>query len=324
MTLVVMGIDALDPDLVDPDAHPSLTLAHHRPIDTIVSSAGKPSTHELWPTIITGLPPCEHGLRLDDGVSWGSPLLNFGGRVANMFLPGAVQTRIGAWLLTTTNADAFQTPATYYAENDITTVFDGRAANAIGVPNYVVDPDEEDREHRLRRRMGDLFKRDPDAVGGHRTSDPAAFYEMCMEMAMVRIARVRRRLRSHKYELVFGYTSALDLIGHVAHSIPSLQQRAYEEMDQFVGELRADLEGSDGLLIVSDHGLQDGIHTEEAMVAASTRSLMRGIHDVTDIRSAIDDEINRNDHQTSNGLAEITSLSSSVEVQQHLEALGYL
>jgi hypothetical protein len=29
MTLVVMGIDALDPDLVDPDDHPNLALLHH-------------------------------------------------------------------------------------------------------------------------------------------------------------------------------------------------------------------------------------------------------------------------------------------------------
>jgi len=62
MILVVMGIDALDPDLVGPDAHPNLALSHHTAIETIVSSAGKPSTHELWPTIITGLPPSEHGL----------------------------------------------------------------------------------------------------------------------------------------------------------------------------------------------------------------------------------------------------------------------
>jgi hypothetical protein len=46
MTLVVMGIDALDPDLVDPDAHPNLALSHHTAIETIVSSASEPSARE--------------------------------------------------------------------------------------------------------------------------------------------------------------------------------------------------------------------------------------------------------------------------------------
>jgi len=324
MTIVVMGIDALDADLVDSDTHPNLTLAHHRAIDTIVSSAGKPSTHELWPTIITGLPPSEHGLKLDDGVSWGSPVLDFGSRVADTFLPDAVQSHIGAWLLTNTSADAFRTPATYYVEHGISTVFDDRDASAIGIPNYVVEPDNEDREHRLRRSMGDLFERDADAVGGHRTSDPAAFYEQCMEMAMVRIARVRRRLRSRNYELVFGYTSALDLIGHVAHSIPSLQQQAYEETDQFMGELRADLEEGDELLLVSDHGLQDGIHTEEAMVA-STSGALASVDSVIGVRSALEQELDDGRHQPVPAETEVfEDAGRSDEVRRQLEELGYL
>lgn len=95
MTLVLLGIDALDPDLVDPGRHQNLTLGSHRPIDTIVSAAGSPSTHELWPTIITGLPPAEHGLVLDDGVAWENPLLAYGSRLADALLPDIVQTRLG-------------------------------------------------------------------------------------------------------------------------------------------------------------------------------------------------------------------------------------
>jgi hypothetical protein len=151
MTLVVRGIDALDPDLVDSDAYPNLALSHHTAIETIVSSAGKPSTHELWPTIITGLSPSEHGLRLDDGVAWESPVLAFGSRVADALLPDGLQTWLGAWLLNNTAWDAFRTLASYYGERSIDTVFDGVKSVAFGVRNYVVDPDALDREHQLRR-----------------------------------------------------------------------------------------------------------------------------------------------------------------------------
>ena len=324
MTLVVLGLDALDPDLVDPDDHPNLVLDHHSAIETLVSHTGEPSTHELWPTIITGLTPAEHGLELDDdGVAWGNPLLEAGSTVADYLMPDALQSRIGAWLLTNTGADAFRTPATYYADNDIETVFDGREATAIGVPNYVVDPDSEDREHNLRRSLGDLFERDPEATGGHTSSDPAAFYEQCMEMAMIRIARARRGLRGGRHELVFAYTSGLDLIGHVTYDMPDLQRAAYDELDEFVGELRADLEEDDELLLVSDHGLQDGVHTHEAMVAGTDQGMVEAIESVLDVADAIDAELDSVDHASGDEGPE-RQRGDGTEVRDQLEDLGYL
>ncbi|WP_123534672.1 alkaline phosphatase family protein [Halosimplex salinum] len=327
MTLVVLGVDALDPDLVEPDDHPNLALEAHRAIETIASHTGEPSTHELWPTIITGLTPAEHGLQLeDDGVAWGNPVLNAGSRVADYVIPDGLQSRIGAWLLTNTDTDAFRTPATYYADNDLTTVFDGRASDAIGVPNYVLDPDSEDREHVLRRSLGDLFERDPEATGGHTSSDPETFYEQCLEMAMIRIARTRRAYRGGRYELVFSYTSGLDLIGHVSYDRPALQRAAYEEIDEFVGELRDDLGPDDELLLVSDHGLQDGVHTDEAMVAATDASLVDSIEGVTDVRAAIEAELDRRDHAGAPTHRSETGDGGDggERVKEQLEDLGYM
>jgi len=45
---------------------------------------------------------------------------------------------------------------------------------------------------------------------------------------MIRIARARRAVRRREYELIFGYTSGLDLVGHIAYENPALQMRAYE------------------------------------------------------------------------------------------------
>jgi len=325
MVLVVLGIDALDPELVDPEVHPNLTLDAYRSIETISSVAGEPSTHELWPTIITGLPPEEHGLELEDGVAWENPVLRIGSSVADYVLPGGLQTRIGAWLLNNTDEDAFRVPASYYRENGLTTVFDGRAAKSIGIPNYVVDPDEEDREHSLRRSLGELFERDPGARGGHTSADPAAFYEQCLEMSMVRIARIRRALRGRRYALVFGYTSGLDLVGHVAYDHGGLQERAYDEMDDFVGDLVTDLDDGDELLIVSDHGLQDGVHTDDAMVAGTNADLLDGVESVLDIRQAIEDELASRHTPGQDGLAFETGDRGQKEaVRSQLEDLGYL
>ena len=194
----------------------------------------------------------------------------------------------------------------------------------FGVPNYVVDPDTEDREHQLRRQMGDLFERDSDARGGHRSSDPGAFYEQCLEMVMIRIARVRRALRSREHELVFGYTRGLDLIGHVTHSRSALQQRAYEELNEFVGELREDLGEEDELLLVSDHGLQDGLHTHEAMVAATEERLIADVSGVADLRGAIERELGRVDHVPERRVRGEHDIASGEAVKDQLADLGYI
>ena len=327
MTVVVFGIDALDPDLVDPEAHPNLALARHETIETILSSVGRPSTHELWPTIITGLPPAEHGLLIDDGVAWESPLIRAGSDAADYVLPDALQAKIGAWLLNRTAEDAFRIPASYYEENDLSTVFDDRESRAIGVPNYVVDENSKDREHELRRSMGDLFERDPEAEMNHTTDDVEEFYDHCIEMVAVRTARIRSALRSRRYELVFGYTSGLDLIGHVSHDRPAVQQAAYEEIDQFVGELVGDLTDDDVLVLVSDHGLQDGMHTDEAMIAASEDRLLDDVEELCDVRGAVESELGRRQHRATGrtfGDEDAKGGDQSEAVKEQLEELGYM
>lgn len=329
MTLVVLGIDALDSTFLENEGYPNLRLTDSKRIETILSAeTGRPSTHELWPTIITGLPPEEHGIQLTEGLKWENPLFNLGSTVSNYLLPKSVQVKLGAWLLDNTDEGNFRAPATYYQENGIATVFDEAVSKPIGVPNYVVDPNEEDREHELRKNMGDLFQLDVDDETDHRhvTTDPGEFYELCMEMSMIRIARARRALRSREYELVFSYTSGLDLIGHVAYAEPGLQRRAYEELDDFVGEVRGDLDDGDELLLVSDHGLQDGEHTEEAVVAASSEHLIEDIDSVLDVKAAIEAELRRMDHEPAGkeSMDPIGAGEKGQEVKEHLEDLGYM
>lgn len=325
MTVVVVGIDALDAELVSEHEHPNLTLSAHSQISTIESANGELSTHELWPTIITGLPPEEHGLTLESGVGWESPILRFGGSIADVVLSDGIQSKLGAWILNNTETDVFRTPTGYYKKNGIETIFDGCDSEAIGIPNYVIDPSTDDREHELRRQLGDLFERDSSRPGGHSSADPTVFYEQAMEMVMIRVARIRRAYRSRRYELVFGYTSGVDLIGHVAYNDPSLQDQAYDETNDFVGELLADLGPDDTLVIVSDHGLQDGIHTEQAMIASTDPRIVDAVDSVVDVRSSLEEAIAEGEHEpTPSSNDQQRSIDDENQVQEHLEDLGYM
>jgi predicted AlkP superfamily pyrophosphatase or phosphodiesterase len=186
-----------------------------------------------------------------------------------------------------------------------------------------VDPEVKDRANQLRQDMGELFERDPDAKGGHVSSDPLTFYEQCLEMVMIRTARIRRGLRGRQYELVFGYTSGLDLVGHVSYDRPELQERAYNELNEFVGELREDLREDDELILVSDHGLQDGLHTDKAMSAATDPKVIQNVSSVLDVRAAVENELTRSDH-TPVQKSRDTGIGDSNEVREQLEDLGYM
>jgi len=122
---------------------------------------------------------------------------------------------------------------------------------------------------------------------------------------------------------VFGYTSGLDLIGHVSYSRPELQERAYDELNEFIGELRGDLSEDDELVLVSDHGLQEGLHTEEAMVAATDPEILESISSVVDVRGALEAELDGQDH-TPTPRSEATSVGDGSEVREQLEDLGYM
>jgi hypothetical protein len=146
-----------------------------------------------------------------------------------------------------------------------------------------------------------------------------------MEMAMVRTARVRWALRSRRHELVFGYTSGLDLIGHVSHDRPALQERAYRELDEVVGELRDDLREGDELVLVSDHGLQEGLHTDEAMIAATDPRVVNAVGGVLDVRNSIETELRESEHlPDSNERSQSIEPEMSERVAEQLEDLGYM
>jgi predicted AlkP superfamily pyrophosphatase or phosphodiesterase len=325
MTLVVLGIDALDPKIINSEEYKNLKLDSHSAINTINSSAGEPSTHELWPTIITGLRPEEHGLLLNDGVSWDSNFLRYSSSIADYVIPSKIQRWVGNWILNNTKQDAFRTSVEYYEKNNISTLFDSFQSKPIGIPNYVTDKSTEDRENQLRSSLAGLFERDADTTGGHKSSDPEAFYELCMEMSMIRIARVRRALRSSNYELVFGYTSGLDLIGHVSYDDPKLQRQAYKELDEFVFEVLGDLDDNDELVIISDHGLQDGKHTDMAFISSTTKSITKNVNSVTDFYDAVIKELSNNKHSVDNGQRLNRSGNEGAEdVKQQLEDLGYM
>jgi hypothetical protein len=105
-----------------------------------------------------------------------------------------------------------------------------------------------------------------------------------------------------------------------------MQNSAYSEFDELVGELRADLEAGDELVLVSDHGLQDGVHTDEAMIAATDPGLVEQVDSVLDIRGAVEAELDRSDHTPASRRFEgpPEDDADGEAVREQLQNLGYM
>jgi hypothetical protein len=90
-----------------------------------------------------------------------------------------------------------------------------------------------------------------------------------------------------------------------------------------VGELYDDLSDEDELVLVSDHGLQDGLHTDEAMIAATDPSIIADVSSVLDVRTALESELDLHDHIPS-PRDDAVEMGDSSEVREQLEDLGYM
>jgi hypothetical protein len=103
-----------------------------------------------------------------------------------------------------------------------------------------------------------------------------------------------------------------------------MQDAMYAAMDEVVGELRSDLSADDELLLVSDHGLQEGVHSEPAMIAATDARLVKEIESVTEVPKAVGRELEGVDHRPEGRVFGAEAGGDGEAVRRQLEDLGYM
>ncbi|WP_323191065.1 nucleotide pyrophosphatase [Halostella sp. PRR32] len=338
MTTVVLGWDALDANLVEAFDLDGAFGEHGRRLSTFDNpTLGKPHTYEVWPSMITGLHPDDHGIHAateEEGVAWGNPAISVAARIGRRVVPDDLRTRIGALLRERGAGLDFKSPA-YYRERGVDTVFDGRTARAITVPNYATERDERlgldaDRGAALGEFLSIDEGADDETAHEPRVSVPE-LEERLVSEATEKLGIVRSCLQ-RDYDLVFAWLGYLDTVGHLAPVVDEdgWQERAYRLAAAFTGEVAAALAPDDTLLCVSDHGLTDGHHTHDPYAAASNAEALRGVESVFDVRDGIervtpstgatDDPPVREAFRADSA---VTSRDAS-DVRDQLEDLGYL
>lgn len=340
---VVLGWDGLDHDLAEALGLTGAFGEHACAIETFDNDAlGKPHTYEVWPSIVTGVPPAEHGIyaATDDGVDWANPAVALAARLASGVVPERVRTAVGRALRERGASLDFQR-VDYYRDRGIETVFDGRRALPLAVPNCRSDADDAlDVTFDRGSALGEFLNLEDTGDGdlGHRPKVPLPRLEGRLVGEATRKLGIVESAVQRDYDLVFAWLGFLDTVGHLAPTVaePGWQARHYELAARWTREIRASLTADDTLVCVSDHGLQDGHHTHSAFFGSDDPELTDSVESVLDVKDALDAVAPRTGAAGGRGDdggpgvrepyrcdARVVSRDAS-DVRSQLEDLGYL
>lgn len=328
MTTVVLGWDGLDYELLSRFNLHNAFGEETAGIETITNqSLDKPHTWELWPSIITGERPEVHGIHADEYIenNWSNPLISFAAQ-ASRPIPDAIRWRVGRWVRGAGAEIAFET-AGYYHDREIPTLFEGRSSFPLAIPNYRSEVDERfgmssDRGAELAEYMsvetdenGDTYRETnvtPETFSGRIASD-------CAE----KIGLVQQALYE-EYDIVFAWLGYLDTAGHIAPTVADSDrflERAYQTASDYTKLVQQQLDDDDTLVCLSDHGLQNGKHTETACIGSWPAEIAEEVDTVLDVYDALDSCTGRSRTTTS----QFTDDDSEAEiVRERLENLGYV
>ncbi|WP_276261131.1 alkaline phosphatase family protein [Haloglomus litoreum] len=291
---VVLGWDGLDYDLAGAFDLREAFGPHHARLATFDNPVlGEPHTKELWPSIVTGVEPDEHGIHAatDDGPDWDDPRIATAARLARGVVPDRVRTEIGR-LLRNQGATFAQKGPDHYRGAGVPTVFDGRRSRVIAVPNYRTDRDR-DTDYVVDRggQLSDFLSITESSDTNRPETTLPRLQERLVAETTKKLGAVRAALR-REHDIVFVWLSVLDTVGHLAPVVadedPSWQERTYRLAANATRAIREDLQREDTLVCVSDHGLRDGDHTHDAFIGASDERAVEGVESVLDVREGLE------------------------------------
>lgn len=336
-TTVVLGWDGLDRTLVEEYDLTEAFGPHYGSLETFENPVlGKPHTYELWPSIITGVGPDEHGVHAateDDSTPDHSALETARERARELAprrLTAAFDRRFGS-----RGAELGLLSADYYRNRGISTLFDGRVARPIAIPNYRVQRDYDldivfDRGEQFGRFLaaGERGTSSSTLAASVPRLEERLAGEAARKLGLVRAAAQR------EYDLLFVWLGFVDTVGHLAPIAaeidPGWQERAYRMAADWTRELRGALGEADRLVSVSDHGIREGHHTPDAFVGSTTEDVPELADSVLGVRTAIESVTPARgttgdpDLEEAHRTSEQARVRTAADVREQLDGLGYL
>jgi hypothetical protein len=235
MTLVVLGLDALDPVHVDRFDVDEFRLTTHGECETFAHMYAKPHTSEVWPSVATGNHPSDHGVTGESTSQWDNPLVDFASKFTGK-LPGRYRATLG------NVAERFTGAEWELQQVDEPTFFDGRNRVVHNWPGV-------HRGSELQRAW-DVFRT---ANNSDMSSDE--FDRKIRGIAAEQFGWVREML-NHDLDLVASHVHGIDAAGHVYRNDEEKYENTYNWTATQVSTIREAMDPDDDLLLLSDHGIE--------------------------------------------------------------------
>lgn len=254
LMLVILGFDGLDPYAVEEYGAGAVqqdTFTRMRIPEEIDLH-----TEVIWPTIITGRPPGEHGLTRTQARKWNNPLVQAAAWVGDTLFPRDWIMPIGRAIQEMGFKRSERGSPEYYDNKNIETIFTNTRSKVIGLPGY--NPSETTDE--LRR------------MGGLSTHNPVVEIDVFIDHLREELEQRRKQTLEHldlPVDILMVYSYSTDMAGHIFWDDEEFMRGWYEDVDDYVKAVQDELGDDDELLILSDHGMEEGKHRREAVFSFS-------------------------------------------------------
>lgn len=274
MTLVVLGLDALDAALVEDFDIDTYRLSTHGRMESVAYMFDdRPHTGEVWPTVATGLHPRDHGITGGGESTWSNPLIELGSRLIEpLDLPMRTRNRLGDIAERTTGASW-----------ELSTVTDPTFFDA---PGRVVHNWPGVHRNSELHRIWDVIE---EGVRSGEDNMPRETYERKVKgIAAEQFGWIREML-NHDLSLAASHIHVLDAFGHAFSDDRENMRRSYEWCRDRVEEILDAMDDDDEMLILSDHGMETtwtegqnepGTHSWRAFSASTLDTRPEDVHDV--------------------------------------------
>jgi hypothetical protein len=279
MTLVVLGLDALDAAQVEHFDVPKLELNTHGKMETFAHQKDIPYTGEVWPSVATGLHPTDHGVTEGGQSQWDNLLVEYASRVLAPRLPMQRRAQLGRWVTRVTGADW------ELNETQEPTFFDAEGRHVHNWPG-TINGDE----------VAEVWRHINHTV---ESGMPQEDYdrELCGNEVQ-KFAWVEEMLEFNT-ALVGTHVHLLDASGHSYGRNEDHYRFFYEKTAEHVEDIHNKMGDDDELLILSDHGMNtewlenDGEICHHSWRAYSASTLDTRPRDVLDVKEWVDDHIGK-------------------------------
>ena len=238
MTLVILGLDALDAAQVEHFDVDEFRLNTYGEMETFAHQNPIPHTGEVWPSVATGLHPDEHGITYGGESEWDSPIVEYASRFVAPYLSMPLRAKLGRLVQGATGADW------QIHETDSPTIFDGDGRYVHNWPGV-------HRSEELQRVWDQIEK----TVEGS-LPEEAFDRELCANEVQ-KFAWVKESLNFNTV-LIATHIHLLDAAGHAYGRNENHYRFYYEKTADHIREIRNKMDDDDELLILSDHGMNTG------------------------------------------------------------------